>query len=164
MPAAKAQPRAFTGRKMLLVMVGFFGVVIAANMTMLWFALDSFGGLVVKNSYVASQQFDRDVEAARAMPIHAWTIRAERAAGRLDITVADAEGAPIEGVSLAAVIGRRTHQREDIDVVFAELGDGRYRADAAIGPGAWRMTLTSDGIEGSQSRGVELYLPKDGAQ
>ena len=38
-----------TGRKVLLIVLAFFGVVIAANMTLLYFAVSNFSGLVVKN-------------------------------------------------------------------------------------------------------------------
>lgn len=47
----------WTGRRMLITMLLFFGVIIAVNMTMLYLALTNFTGLVVKNSYVAGLTF-----------------------------------------------------------------------------------------------------------
>lgn len=56
----------FTGWHMLGVMVMFFGIVITVNMVMAWNAVTSWSGLVVPNTYVASQQFNAKAEAAKA--------------------------------------------------------------------------------------------------
>ena len=58
--------RPFTGRHMLLIMLGFFAVVLTANMTMVYFASHSWSGLVVKNSYVASQEFNETTDKMMA--------------------------------------------------------------------------------------------------
>ena len=51
--------KTFTGRHMLLLVSAFFAAVIAANGTMAYFAARSWTGLVVENSYVASQEYKR---------------------------------------------------------------------------------------------------------
>ena len=56
----------FTGRKMLFSVLAFFGVIIAANMTMMTFALTTHTGTVVPNSYVASQDFNKHIAADAA--------------------------------------------------------------------------------------------------
>lgn len=56
-PPGKGKWR-FTGYHMIACVVSFFAVIIFANVTMAWFASSSWTGLVVKNSYVASQQFN----------------------------------------------------------------------------------------------------------
>ncbi len=65
MTARTSQPR-FTGYHMAAIMVSFFGVVIAVNFTMAWYATSSWSGLVVENTYVASQQFNSRAAAMRA--------------------------------------------------------------------------------------------------
>jgi nitrogen fixation protein FixH len=57
-PAAPA-PRRFTGRHMTGILVAFFGVVMTVNFTMAYVAISGFGGTVVDNSYVASQNYNR---------------------------------------------------------------------------------------------------------
>ncbi|TIS18850.1 MAG: cytochrome oxidase, partial [Mesorhizobium sp.] len=52
------KPREFTGRHMLISILAFFAVVIGVNLTMATFAHRSWTGLVVENTYVASQQFN----------------------------------------------------------------------------------------------------------
>jgi nitrogen fixation protein FixH len=61
----KLQSREFTGRHMLMIMLAFFGVIITVNVVMARFAMTSWTGLVVENSYVASQQFNEKMMAVR---------------------------------------------------------------------------------------------------
>ena len=64
--------RRFTGWHMTAIMIAFFGVIITVNMTMAVFATRTFGGKVVENSYVASQQFNEWLAAARAQEKLGW--------------------------------------------------------------------------------------------
>ena len=50
--------RPFTGYHMTAILVAFFGVVIVVNFVMARYAVATFGGTVVDNSYVASQEFN----------------------------------------------------------------------------------------------------------
>ena len=54
--------REFTGYHMVAVMTLFFGTIISVNLLMAWYANTSWSGLVVKNSYVASQEFNGKLE------------------------------------------------------------------------------------------------------
>ena len=47
-----------TGRTMTAILCAFFGVVIAVNILMATIATRTFGGVVVENSYVASQEYN----------------------------------------------------------------------------------------------------------
>ena len=62
----------FTGRHMVVVMCLFFGVVISVNITMAVFAGTSWSGLIVKNTYVASQTFNDDVAEVEQMKARGW--------------------------------------------------------------------------------------------
>ena len=66
--------RQFTGRHALAVFVGAFGVIILVNIAMAFFAVRSFPGLEVKNSYVASQEFDARRQAQERLN---WTAAVE---------------------------------------------------------------------------------------
>ena len=57
--------RELTGRHVLAITLAAFGVIIAVNMVMAVKAVSTFPGLETPNSYVASQEFDRDRQAAR---------------------------------------------------------------------------------------------------
>ena len=58
--------RNFNGWHMFAILCAFFGVVIAVNITMATYASTTFGGIVVENSYVASQEFNRWLDEAKA--------------------------------------------------------------------------------------------------
>ena len=80
--------RGFTGRHMTAILVVFFGVVIAVNFTMARYARATFGGLVVENSYVASQEFNQWLDEAEAGDALGWdAVTAWRPDGRLLVTV-----------------------------------------------------------------------------
>ena len=137
--------RSFTGRQMLLIMLAFFGVIITVNVTMVRFATSSFGGLVVENSYVASQRFEADRSAALAQPIAEWKIAVQSVAGeqlRLSITNA---GQPVREPVLTARALRPTHGRDAVSLELHATPKG-HTADRPLPAGLWDLTLeTADG-------------------
>jgi nitrogen fixation protein FixH len=69
----RTAPRPFTGWHMTGILVGFFLVVMAVNFAMARFALSSFGGTVVENSYVASQHYNElAAQSAEAQDRLGW--------------------------------------------------------------------------------------------
>ena len=76
---ARTAPRKpFTGRHMAAVMVGGFSVIVGVNLFMAWQASSTFGGVVVENSYVASQHFNRWLDQAAQARALGWEARASR--------------------------------------------------------------------------------------
>ena len=61
-----SKARRFTGWHMTTILVAFFAVVITVNIVMARFALSTFGGTVVENSYVASQHYNEWLARAAA--------------------------------------------------------------------------------------------------
>lgn len=136
----------FTGRKMLLTITAFFGVIIAVNGTMLSLAVSTFGGLVVQNSYVASQQFNENIEAVQAQPIRAWDIGFSSEESTVSLTVKDAAQVPVTDLSLTLMLARPTHSRETIEVALTQGEPGTYSGKAVLANGQWRATaMTDDG-------------------
>ena len=89
-----------TGRKVTAIFVVFFGIVMAVNFTMAHFASSTFGGVVVENSYVASQHYNAWLDAARAQQALGWSATTRRAAdGRVEVSLA---GVPAQGMALEA--------------------------------------------------------------
>ena len=67
--------RRFTGRHAALLFVGSFGIIISVNVALAVNAVRTFPGLEVKNSYVASQEFNDRLHAQTAL---GWTVDAIR--------------------------------------------------------------------------------------
>jgi len=56
-----------TGKHVLGITVGAFSIIIAVNVLMAFKAVSTFPGLEVANSYVASQTWDADMAAQKAL-------------------------------------------------------------------------------------------------
>ncbi|TIY08576.1 MAG: cytochrome oxidase, partial [Mesorhizobium sp.] len=95
MSANTQRTREFTGRHMLTTILAFFGVVIAVNLTMATFASTSWTGLVVENTYVASQQFNQKAEEGRAQAALGWTGKLTISWGEVRYSLSDAAGKPV---------------------------------------------------------------------
>ena len=71
-------------------LVAFFGLVIAVTLTMAVYATTTFGGVVVDNSYVASQKYNGWLKAAERQRALGWTIHPHP--GDHALLVGDPEG------------------------------------------------------------------------
>lgn len=87
--------RHFTGLHMLVLMVVFFGVVIAVNVTMAVYASTSWSGLVARNGYVASIDFARAEAAHRRAAELGWTVDVAQSGRRVIVSVTDKAGRPV---------------------------------------------------------------------
>lgn len=131
----------FTGRHMLAVLVGFFGVVIAVNFIMASYATSTFGGVVVENSYVASQQFNRWLDQAETQRALGWSAEAARLPdGRVEVAVAGPEG----DVRLTGTARHPLGRKADRPLAFEPLGGGRFRSNEALPAERWILRLQVD--------------------
>lgn len=136
----------FTGRRATAIIMAFFGVIIAVNALMVTLAVKNFGGLVVGNSYVASQTFDEDIAAARSQAIRGWTLDLSAGSGAVALQARDRDGNALTGLGIALTFDRPTHERSTVSLELAESGPGIYSAGAVLEPGRWIATVeTADG-------------------
>lgn len=136
--------RTFTGRHFAAIMVGGFGIVMAVNFTMAHYATSGFSGVVVENSYVASQKFNGWMDEARAQQRLGWHGALSRdAQGRL---VLDAPGIP-DGAQVTAELRRPIGQRETAALTLQADSAGRFVSPQALTPGRWiaRVAITAEG-------------------
>jgi len=133
--------RTFTGRHMTAILVAFFGVVIAVNFTMAWFASATFGGLVVENSYVASQKFNGWLQKAREERAIDWTLDVTRGpAGHLDVALAGS-GRAIDTARIEILAQHPLGRLPDRSLLFRDLGAGRYESVQALPTGRWILRV-----------------------
>lgn len=134
----KSKSGTFTGKHMAMVFIGGFGIVIAVNLVMATFAVSSFHGVVVENSYVASQKFNGWMEQAEQSRALGWDVRPERLDdGRIRVTT---DGVP-DGATVTAVARRPLGKHETIDLTFAPAGAGEWTANEALSQGRWTLNL-----------------------
>ncbi len=128
----------FTGRHAAAIFIAFFGVVVAVNLTMARLASGTFGGVVVQNSYVASQNFNRWLDRAKAEKALGWKAAVVREAdGRLSVSLS---GVP-ESAELFAIARHPLGREPDRAFALAPLGEGRFRSVAVLRPGRWQVRL-----------------------
>lgn len=144
----------FTGRHMAMVMVAFFAVVIGVNLIMARMASHSFTGVVVENSYVASQHFNRWLEEARRERELGWSATATRAQdGHVVVALA---GAPAD-VRVSAVAWHPLGRAPDRPLRF-ERTDAGFRSDEVLPAGRWRIRIEVNAAGGRRWRTEEMVL------
>ena len=89
--------RRFTGYHMTAILLAFFGIVVAVNLVMATYATRTFGGVVVENSYVASQKYNGWLAEARRQKQLGWTASPSLDTGRRVVVSLNVEGVRIEG-------------------------------------------------------------------
>lgn len=136
----------FTGRHFAVIIVAFFSVVVAVNLVMARFASATFGGVVVENSYVASQEFNGWLADARREAALGWTARASREAdGHVAVTM---DGDLPKGTTLTAVARHPLGREPDHALTFRHLPDDRFVSAQPLPPGRWKLRL--EALSGTQ--------------
>lgn len=154
---AVAKGKELTGRKVLLIVVSFFAVIITVNFHMASQAIGTFPGLEIKNTYVASQEFDRNRTAQIAL---GWEIGATIEGTKLRMAITDADGIMVSPDTIEASLGRSTHMRDDQDLTFVRGDDESYIAEVGdLAGGNWSLRLKAQAADGTlfQQR-IVIYL------
>lgn len=127
---------------------GIFGIgfstIIAVNLTLAVNAVQTFPGLEVKNSYVASQSFEEDRRAQEAL---GWTVSARLEADVLTLRF-DHKGAPVAPEIETAVFGRATSVAADQSPSFTFNGTD-FTAPVDGGAGNWNLRVTARAADGT---------------
>ncbi len=156
---ASAQ-RQFTGRHMLFLMLAFFGVIIAVNLLMAIVATGSWTGLVVPNSYVASQQYNAKLQAAREQAALGWTSRLQHSQGKLAIVIADAAGAPLTHLTVVADISVPAHEHSNQQITLRPTVADGYVSTVDLVPGQWQADVLATSPAGETYRQVFRFIVK----
>lgn len=133
----------FTGWHMLAIMFAFFGTIVSVNMLMAYKASSTWSGLVVKNTYVASQEFNGKAASIRAML--ATGIRGQVTIGggiiRYDLTMPD--GSIVEADAVTAHFKRPVGEHQDFITPLLPNATGAYIASRDVLPGPWIVEITA---------------------
>jgi len=134
--------RPFTGRKMTAIFVAGFGVVVAVNVTMASLASSTFGGVVVENSYVASQDFNRWLDEAAREKALGWRLEARRQDdGRVGVDLQTPRHPGLDPGRREAVTAIARHplgRLPDMTLAFRQQ-DGRWLSVQPLPAGRWTL-------------------------
>lgn len=154
--------REFTGRKMLAIMLAFFGTIIAANISLAVLSVRSSTGLVVKNAYIASQTFDRDTARLLADSAMGIVPHISYRGKILNLELADADGKLIAANSVELRLGKSVSAQTDVFPSFKPLSQGRFSAEISLPAGTWTGILAIElgqGQRWSQPIRLDVRLP-----
>ena len=143
MTTAARIPKPFTGRHMLAIMIAFFGVIISVNMLMAWYANSSWSGLISKNTYVASQDFNIKAHEARA-----W---AEEGFGGVFAVKGNVLEYTLKGPTakidhlrqVTAMFHRPVGDKQDFTIRLDRQGDGVFTTAHDLAAGQWIVDIAA---------------------
>jgi nitrogen fixation protein FixH len=154
-------PSPLTGRKVLLMLVAFFGIVIGVNGIMMRLAIQTLPGTEVDSAYSASLAYESEITAAQDQNARNWKVdahigRDNRGGATLQVEARDKNGAPMSGMKFEGRFERPTDRRGDQRVTLAEVASGIYRGNATgIAPGQWDLVLEGE------AAGQRMFLSRN---
>lgn len=140
------KPRELTGRHVLFWLIGFFGIVFLINGIMAKAAISTFGGVETQSSYKAGRMFEHEVALVKAQDALRWKVdgklNLDRAgAAVLDMTVRDAQGQPVGGLTADARLWHPADSRRDRVIPMRKSGPGAFHGEARAQAGHWELIV-----------------------
>jgi len=153
--------RPITGRTVLFILMGFFGVMFAVNGVFTYFAVSTFNGLVTEGSYRKGLEYDKQLAAEAAQERLGWSADlalAERGE-QLRFTLAGENGRPISGRQVRVRVGRPATDKFDRTVTLSETDPGVYTHDITL-PGAGNWLASLEVLDGYDEAAQVVYRMK----
>ncbi len=134
------------GLHVLLMLVGFFGVVVAVDVGMAVEAYRTFPGEVTAKPYEEGLAFNSTLAERAEERTLGWKAKVEAGMAdvgrvRLRVTIADQAGQPVRGLKLKGRLERPATESGRLEPDFTETRPGVYDASVPEAPGAWDLTL-----------------------
>lgn len=140
-------PKPLTGRKVLLMMIAFFAVVIGVNGIMAKLAIQTLPGTEVDSAYSASLAYENEIAAARDQNARNWHVdahiqRRSDGSATLQVEAHDSNGLPMSGLKFEGRFERPADRWADQSIMLTEVSTGIYRGNvASVEPGQWDLVL-----------------------
>jgi len=134
-----------TGRHVAAMFGLGFATIIAVNAVLAVFAVRSFPGLEVRNSYVVSQAFE---EARAQQEALGWEATATLSDGHLILRI-QKDGKAVEPRILSGVFGRATSVAADQTPDF-QFKNGAFSAPVVAESGNWNLRILAEAADGTR--------------
>lgn len=132
-----------TGTKVVGIFLGAFSCIVAANLTLAFFAVGSFPGIEVKHTYRDSMGFE---ERRAKQELLNWKTGVRYEAGEVVLSLLDAQGRPAFTKDLRVVVGLATRSDQDRDVAV-QFDGSDYRAEVDLPPGNWQARIQATSMD-----------------
>ena len=97
---------------------------------------------VIPDYYAKATHYDDELARSVASRALGWRVEVTIVGGRVDATLSDAAGAPIEAARVRITGYQRAHASEPIDVALAAISGGHY-GGAMLGRRGWYDLVAS---------------------
>ncbi len=137
-----------TGKHVLAMLIGFFLVILIANIFLINFAVKSFPGEKEEKSYLQGLNYNQRLAARTEQAALGWTTTIDEALLVDDniefkIVIKDANALPIPNLDIVGVFSRPANDADDHSFVFSGIGNGTYIATVPGSPGLWELEGTA---------------------
>ena len=119
----------WTGWHVLAAVVIFFGIILAANISMISLGLKSFPGEDTKQSYRQGLEFNKTLADRQAQKALGWSadITVE-SNGTIILKLTDKTGQNVRGLRVNGMLKHPAETDKDVALKFAESANGNYIA------------------------------------
>jgi nitrogen fixation protein FixH len=151
--------RPLTGRAALFWLLAAFAIVFAVNAIFVAEAIGTFRGGDEQNPYLQGIDYNQTLARRAAQAALGWhaTIGAQN--GRIVVTLAARNGAPVTGESLQGELHHPSDANLDRAISFRAIAPGRYAADVSnVKPGAWDVFVRASDTKKPFEASRRLWL------
>lgn len=149
------------------IFVAGFGVVVAVNGALAYFATSTFTGLWTQGAYDKGVAYNRNLAAAEAQQRLGWTVEmkvdpvgGDTPRARIAVSYLDRDGRPVEGLDVTAEFKRPTVAGHDFEAPLAAGGAGRYGTEIDLPlPGVWDLKVVALGTEHTHQHAQRFVIP-----
>jgi nitrogen fixation protein FixH len=137
-----------TGRRVLVWLGGFFGLIVATNAIFITEAVKTFRGEDEQKPYLQGVQYNNTLAHRAEQARLGWraSIDAHRLpAGQVEIQVElrHRDGSPETGARLAGELRHPADENRDRALQFSEIASGIYQATVQAAPGNWDVLVSN---------------------
>ena len=152
----------FTGWHMFAIMAVFFGIIIAVNLSMAFLASSSWTGLIVKNSYVASQQYNDELGQADEQKRLGWYSDIRYDDDGLAVALYDKDNSVLWPNELILNIGRPAYEQDDRTLSLSSDNKGVFRFSEKLPLGTWQVRINAKVNNKQYRRDARLFVSANG--
>jgi nitrogen fixation protein FixH len=141
--------RTWTGYNTLVTLLGTFAVVLAVNVFFMVKAYSTFRGEDEQKPYMQGVEYNETLERRALQARLGWTAtldaaRTGESGVRVAVSLSDHAGAPINTVSLSALLKHPSDEAKDRVITLHRVSSGAYEGDAAnVSAGLWDLVVSA---------------------
>lgn len=118
-----------TGWAVFWGVVAFFTTVAAVDAVFIYFAVHSYSGTVTEQPYETGLAYNETIAAAEKQAALDVQSKGGFEDGYIVLDLRTKAGTPIANAKVSGRIMRPVNERDDIDIVFENAGNGIYKAE-----------------------------------